>query len=443
MTAEARAAAYAWLSQDDGGLSEGACVTLVAGQLPDEVAGAFGVDLDTTVDPADVQVLAAMVRSIGHTERSGPSAPVALVVENGGYEGTREDVLASVSREGKAASIFWNVEGSVRFACARGGRLLASVELGLGDDLESLPKRLVRLAELADDDDDADPVAIGAAMVSAFVGHDFGPEVLLDPTWHRLVPHVRPIEPITAESSPLNVDERELLDSLLAVPATSRRRLCRALVQLMVDRAGLADHPAVRETLATVDDEGSGTYTPALETAQRRWEAEANRYWLEQSISDDAPPMTREESRRITAGRWVAKGLQNCCSDDDLTALLGGSHAALVIFAQDDLAADLRELVAAAAGSPWSEWPSLLAALPPPPTPEERERAHERQLRQLERDRSTWHREEVWDPEGRLPPGSYEMVDATGRRLLVHPAEDDVAARWERLVDEADLEAEE
>ena len=46
-----------------------------------------------------------------------PDSPSAVLIEDNGYEGAQPDVLAALSRKGRAASVFWNVNGIAMFGC--------------------------------------------------------------------------------------------------------------------------------------------------------------------------------------------------------------------------------------------------------------------------------------------------------------------------------------
>jgi hypothetical protein len=44
-----------------------------------------------------------------------PDSPSAVLIEDNGNEGAQPDVLAALSRGGRSASVFWNVNGRVMF----------------------------------------------------------------------------------------------------------------------------------------------------------------------------------------------------------------------------------------------------------------------------------------------------------------------------------------
>jgi len=81
------------------------------------------------------------------------------------------EVLIALSADGRAASMFWNVNEDNAFTCARDGHLLATVDMYDAEDPEQadLPNELMPLFETAGAED-ADLHAIGLAMVEQFTG---------------------------------------------------------------------------------------------------------------------------------------------------------------------------------------------------------------------------------------------------------------------------------
>jgi hypothetical protein len=57
-----------------------------------------------------------------------------LMVEDNGYVGAQRDVLARISANGRAASMFWNVNEHTAFSYAQNGELLGSVALYDAED---------------------------------------------------------------------------------------------------------------------------------------------------------------------------------------------------------------------------------------------------------------------------------------------------------------------
>lgn len=151
--------AYDWIFEGDlAWFSEGACVTVAVGATREQLAAAFGVDLEN--GPADVRRLQPDATSgepaplVGFTEIAGHQ----VAVEPNGFGGSEVEVLLPASEPGRAASAFWNADALARFGCARGGALLYTGEF-VYDGTEGLPKDLVPYVELVADDLDDDLLA--------------------------------------------------------------------------------------------------------------------------------------------------------------------------------------------------------------------------------------------------------------------------------------------
>lgn len=166
-------ARYEWIGDL---LQEAACVTLIAGATSADVLEAFGVDTAVVVPPedayggGDVYFASVAVRDV-------PGGVVA--VELNGFQGSVPEVLVGLSRLGRTASIFWNVNDDNAFSCASDGEVVASVDMYDAEDPSEvdLPADLVELFALAGDDEDGVSMwAVGLAMADAFtqvsVGED-------------------------------------------------------------------------------------------------------------------------------------------------------------------------------------------------------------------------------------------------------------------------------
>ncbi|MET1073109.1 MAG: DUF6461 domain-containing protein [Umezawaea sp.] len=106
-------------------LDQAAAVTLVVGSTVDEVVRAFGGD------PADPRPVDGLREDFGTSWIAVAAVDGAVVVfEENGVLGTREEVLGPLSRDGRAASAFWNVNALTLLSFARDGEVLASFEPG-------------------------------------------------------------------------------------------------------------------------------------------------------------------------------------------------------------------------------------------------------------------------------------------------------------------------
>ncbi len=213
----------------------------------------------------------------------------AIAVEDNGYQGTREAVLALASKAAanrKAASIFWNVNGVVRFTCAAKGKLVASVELGMVDDPEDLPAALRKLAALSESDD-ADLVAVGAAMVEKYTGTTFFAEDLagLD-EWYLLEPPLDVLPTVTEESASLvyctqhggDPNIAKVLAGIGTLDAARQRHLAHWVAEIAFDQAALGEEGArYASVVASLDGDAVSPVPPSLivymQKVERAWSA--------------------------------------------------------------------------------------------------------------------------------------------------------------------------
>ncbi|MEV0070558.1 DUF6461 domain-containing protein [Amycolatopsis sp. NPDC050768] len=155
-------AAYRWIRQS--ALSEAATVTVVAGSTLREVLHAFGADIR---EPEPIEDLLDSDLEFGPWVAVSEVDGIVLAVEENGCRGVQGEVLAELSRGGRAASMFWNVNAVTRLSFARDGELLASDEIGrpLGADPE-----VAAAVEGLDFDDRWDRYAKGLVAVERFTG---------------------------------------------------------------------------------------------------------------------------------------------------------------------------------------------------------------------------------------------------------------------------------
>ena len=158
--------AYGWLHEDLAWFGQAACVTVASGVTREPFVNAFGVDLaspqsraDSTGEPDDAEAPTL----ISFTEVAG----CLVAVEVNGSTGSEADVLEATSITGRAASAFWDVSGTVRFACARDGEVLYDGEL-VHDGTDGLPPELVPLVGRVADEPSSQAVAM--ALVETWTG---------------------------------------------------------------------------------------------------------------------------------------------------------------------------------------------------------------------------------------------------------------------------------
>jgi hypothetical protein len=162
--------AYRWI--DNTELSEAATITVVTGSSVDDVLRAFGADPTRPASPGD----AGGVSGMGMTDEPWvavlDAGAAVLAVEYNGYKGADEAVLARASAHGRAASMFWNVNGLTTLSFAEGGQVLASFEPGLEPVPDAGPAVAAVLDGL-DFEDYRDMEGKGLVAVERFTGRGF------------------------------------------------------------------------------------------------------------------------------------------------------------------------------------------------------------------------------------------------------------------------------
>jgi hypothetical protein len=157
-------AEHRWI--EDSLLGVAATITVVVGLPEADVVRAFGAD------PAEPESAEDLREDYGQPWIAVLAVDGAVFVfEVNGFRGTDEDVLERLSREGRAASAFWNVNAVTRLSFARDGEELASFE---PDEDEPFPSDDPEVLAALDGLDFADYRHQTAKLVTAvarFTGH--------------------------------------------------------------------------------------------------------------------------------------------------------------------------------------------------------------------------------------------------------------------------------
>ncbi len=138
-------------------------MTVVVGLSADDVLRAFGSDPDAS-EPVEE------LRNRGVDDRVAVREVDGVVVafEENGYLGTLPEVLERLSRNGKAASAFWNANARTALSFARAGEVVAAFEPGPCDTDD--PEVLAAFDGL-DFDDPRHGAAKLVTAVAGFTGH--------------------------------------------------------------------------------------------------------------------------------------------------------------------------------------------------------------------------------------------------------------------------------
>jgi hypothetical protein len=314
---------YRWLSTST--LEVAGCVTVVAAADELGVKKAFGADSDLLVAPEEYH---------GSWGRFVGSGEATVVIEDNGYQGSRSEVLRAASKasaSGKAASVFWNVNDLLVFSCARRGKLLASVELLDVDEesLDGVPKSLHRLA-LSVNDEGADALAIGAAMVEKFTGASFGPEVLHQGTAYALTPSPDELQDFHPSQMWLYEDYfPELFAAVVAAPPGRQRAIAVFAAHVAAHEIAIEDQPAVRELLDSLE-RGEPHIPPAVTAADaaaaRRADAAEFKAIEDRAYGRDAGQLER---MYLNQESWVWRALRQATHPDPVSAAVIGLRSSL------------------------------------------------------------------------------------------------------------------
>jgi hypothetical protein len=324
-----------WL--DDAGLGllgMAGCLTFVAGADERAVLEAFGAELDeplTLHEVADAMVVAVGVVPVGGG---------VLAFEINGFEGTRPEVLRVVSAPGRAASIFWNVNGIVQLTCASAGRMRGSEELLVLDENCSLPRDLVPELTAAFEREE-DMVLPGVRAAEFYTGLSTeGLVVPADVTMYPLLTAVPDLEAVDPRYMLWSFDAPELSERILAASPRAQRALAEWAAYQAVLRVELADDPRVEAVLDGFGRDTAASFDPAigllLEVKNRIdvvSRTDDSRHGGEASPAMEAAWMSD----------WAVRALRFATLDDPPTSALGATESLLPFVGHD--AAALTTLV--------------------------------------------------------------------------------------------------
>jgi hypothetical protein len=319
-----------WL--DDAGLGllgMAGCLTLVAGADERAVLEAFGAELD---EPLTLHEVAdAMVIAVGVV----PCGDGVLAFEINGFQGARTEVLRRASASGRAASIFWNVNGIVQLTCATGGDVVGSEELLVLDETCSLPPELVPPLVAAFEREE-DMVIPGVLAAEAFTGlSTAGLVVPSDVTMFPLLTAVPDLDPVDPRWMLWSSEAPELSALILAASPSAQRALAEWAAYQALLRVELADDPRVEVVLDGFGRGSAASFDPAvgllLEVKNRvdvAYRTDDSRHGGQTGPAMAAALMSD----------WAVRALRYATLDDTATGALGAVES-LLPFVGNDAAA--------------------------------------------------------------------------------------------------------
>lgn len=260
---------------------------------------------------------------------AGEPADAVVVAEPYGFQGARSEVLARAtrgSRSRKAASVCWNERGLVVATFARGGKVVASIDLSADPDFaeENLPAALIRSASGWATSGEA-PVWIGAAMVEQYTGvrpaQDLrdGERWALEPVPHDLRVYRG------GQDVPVALREHlQLVEIITGATPERRREIARLAAWAAVTQADLAGESAVRAALAASSDDGPSIIIPVLDRLAARLARRRDEVWNEEL---DAESFGSLEGQLIGQQVEAVEGVRQLANPDSFSAAVATAAA--------------------------------------------------------------------------------------------------------------------
>jgi hypothetical protein len=309
---------YAWLSDESATeLAHAGCVTVVTGNTVDGVLAAFGAETGQSY-PLNQDFLAEAQTAVSVAEVAG----AVVAVEFNGYQGSRSEVLGPASKNGKAASVFWNVNGVTEFTCARRTRTLATVDLGMDTGEESVPRSLLPLLSLAEDEA-ADLVAVGMLMVEKFIGVAAVTPSLIQWLGRAYVLHP-PVEDMayqSVETTMLRLGHQDLVDLIAAASPETLRSVAEVAAAAAVQSVGLDADPAAASVTSAFGAAVPETFTRDAQALLIRVHRESDLVEAKDPSRYGGP--AGPEMVRAWHAVWAVRALRYATHPDPLMAALG------------------------------------------------------------------------------------------------------------------------
>ncbi|MFC4008586.1 DUF6461 domain-containing protein [Nonomuraea purpurea] len=267
------------------------CVTWVEDLSAADVLAAAGQQEESTGSRTYEQTVQAAYDAMpahAGAALAGVLGKWTVLVEPNGFQGSRPEVLARLSRDGRALSVFWNANADGQLVYAEYGRVLAVIELFDPEEPEDLPGALSAWVELCEEDDLR---VAGLALGEAVTGRR------LDAEW-LAGEHLSAVLHASPDTGSEQVAEQDRLDhlaylasdprvaDLAANPDPGRTREIAALVaETACELSGL-DVPLVGRVLTALAQVPAPAILAELRAEVRRFSDEL----LAQAPPADAPP---------------------------------------------------------------------------------------------------------------------------------------------------------
>ncbi|MGV9885190.1 DUF6461 domain-containing protein [Streptomyces sp. NPDC003006] len=225
----------------DLGLEQAATFTAVHGGDQDAVIRLFGGN-PQQCRPLRLEELREHYDSdLILVSRSGPAV---IVVENNNHQGSREEVLRPLSRHGRTASAYWNVNAVSQLSLAEDGLISSAFEMLAPEDIfGARPDAWQPLLEGLNLEDDDNLWGAGLAAVERATGARFDNSWVRGP--HRAVEITRVPEYLLGQGlidSPL-LKREPFISYLVGLRPSLLKPMRRHALDLALAHAGLREHP--------------------------------------------------------------------------------------------------------------------------------------------------------------------------------------------------------
>ncbi|QKW32832.1 hypothetical protein HUT06_01265 [Actinomadura sp. NAK00032] len=309
---ESPEAAYRWLRRSS--LSDAATVTVVTGADVADVLRAFNAD------PAQPESLRTIVAELLERQSIDPWVAVldvggaVLAVEYNGWQGSTEPVLARASADGRAASMYWNIDAVTRLSFAEHGEVLLSEEpFGA---LDAPPPVAGALADLDFADYRRSTDMMGLVAVQRFTGHGITADDLARieaaDIAFRIVPDLPTLHPHRPHRPQPGTPLAPAAEALTGQPEPTLRALAWWAAAQAANYAGLgkdADIAASITARALTPDAHMRARRSQLSDGEHRW------VWLALHHATNPDPLAAAletlDAARYAAGPHAADLLTN------------------------------------------------------------------------------------------------------------------------------------
>lgn len=239
--------AFGWIRSTV--LRDGACVTVVAPADAERVMRGFGAN------PSGARQVS--LAGIGMPSADEPMMAIRelgswlLVVEVNGWQGSRPEVLRRVCAGGRAASAYWNVNGTTRFSYAADGQVLTAFEAMSPDQRHGAEPDSLEQARAGLPWDTGEWVPLMLALVSRVTGFRLEPEFLAGDFLTAPVTPMPddPAATIHPKTAALTYDDRPLAWALLRADDAARGNVARIAARYA--EAAVAGHEAPKDKIRT------------------------------------------------------------------------------------------------------------------------------------------------------------------------------------------------